>query len=417
MSFTIGHTAFTNGPDSGSISRSGGQIAFTLDINLGSLAAAQVADHQLRGYAEEGHPTPVIWDDDGTWGGFYKVVSVSVSPIENYLGNGVMSAQITLERLSESFEIFASNSITRPVNEHAVTPSRLQAVPSTRHFHESDNAATNDTRTTIGGRLMKMTKTEATSRYALRPGDFYDGAVLIEEYYESKWSPLSGRQRLATGATATTWSTPPSPRYPGANNYRVSNGLVRFSFVGESIKVEKSTASAWHPVTLVNLVEVGSVPLVPAGEPTILRNDPLGVTLRYPMGGVPSTGAPIGAGYAPFLDISLRRGTLSATLVLSNKGAEFSTLVAAAIGSTGQTLITGASHATNADANGNRWIIGSEYDLVVVGDPVVIIGTDITSFASAPFFVGAYDLDNDAPADLVNEYWAAIIEEQLPVSL
>jgi len=426
MSFTIGHTVFTNGPDSGSIVRSGGQIAFMLDINLGSLSDTQAADQQLRGYAEMGNPVPVIWQDDPTWDGYYVFTSVSVSPIENYLGNGVMSAQLTMQLSPGTMEVMSTYS-SRPIDQSSVTPTPIQACPRTANFRTgSTSTSAKNWRSLVGGLYSEFAPREATYQYDTKPGDFYVGAAIVEELYDGEWHIITGTSLISMSSAPSTRSAATSvPAAPAAANYRISNGLIRVSILGTGIKVEVGTPAAWQQVGVfeTEIDETGGA-LEPTREPRVLRNNPLEVTLRYPMrGSTVTTGSDLKR--VPFLDVTVQRGQMFVSFLVSDLENFTDSPTFGSATTVACTSVTGGIHSTSADSNGHRWVAATDLDIQAsdLTDGGMTIDTSVVDSRDYGFMIGV-NRDAETTADepgswtvgeVISQYWGAVAEDQIAV--
>lgn len=99
--FKIGVVEFDCGHDSGG-ARYGDTSVYKVEIDPGCLYDANAMRWQLQGY--KGKIVGVTWDDDPMVDGIYRLDDVSVSPIQNYLATGRMSANVVLKRMPDLME-------------------------------------------------------------------------------------------------------------------------------------------------------------------------------------------------------------------------------------------------------------------------------------------------------------------------
>jgi hypothetical protein len=99
--FKIGVVEFDCGHDSGG-ARYGDTSVYRVEIDPGCLYDANAMRWQLQGY--KGKLVGVTWADDPMVDGIYRLEDVSVSPIQNYLATGRMSANVVLKRMPDLME-------------------------------------------------------------------------------------------------------------------------------------------------------------------------------------------------------------------------------------------------------------------------------------------------------------------------
>jgi hypothetical protein len=263
----------------------------------------------------------------------------------------VFGITVQLERLTGySNPVFEHvvQSVVR-TNPHGIaTPTFLFLMSSNASGNETDYrgfaAATGNSfviTTTESASLINWTGTApgalGSVRFAVPPGNYYDGSARLEIKYGSTWFPVVGR---SIPRTTTPW--------------RISNGQVRLTSAdgGTSGTLEVFNGSAWESQNVCHVLGsfANSYPIGqsgPAGSATsltVLRSSPEQVTVRIAQSSRDWT-------------YSIQAGAFHATatftgLVAEQNGVSFTATNAC-------TAITAGIRRTSNDANGNRLIFAT----------------------------------------------------------
>lgn len=222
MSMTIGRCSLSDDPNGGSIRVSGDRLVFNADLTGSSADDVLAKLHQLAGLVgnTDEPAVPFTWSEDARFDGFYRVVSIEVTPSTVFLVTGSAQFRIELERVPN----FAAPHLETIVgslvrtNVHSVTApagilmcqydggsyAREWPVPATYTWTLEDGS------TKVYGNLAAP-KAAATYSGFIRPADYYKSCCKLEVQYGSTWYPVHGSQ-LPIGVGA---------------NWRISNGAVR----------------------------------------------------------------------------------------------------------------------------------------------------------------------------------------------
>ena len=348
MSMTIGRCSLTEDPSGSSLTVSGNVVSFSLREPASSVDDCKAKMQQLSGLLEnmDEEVFPLTWTEDATFDGFYKVLSLRLSPLPVYLSTGFFEFDITVQRIGGGFARPQFESIVQQVvrtNSHGVTaPAGFDLSWYAGTNTEADVAFSGIWNLTLAEGSQKWhtlnAPTGPTSYYvSTRAADYYLNTARVEVLYGATWYPVMGQQvPLGTGV-----------------NWRISNGAVRLyptSVSGNG----RFTVEAYRPAdglwigkeygiitaasTFVNATGTSSDP----GSLKIVKNSPEIVVVRV------RQQAEAGAQF----DFTLRKGDLWAELAVMQPtgatsqtwGVQFSSAVAS-------TSSTGAIRSTAATSS------------------------------------------------------------------
>jgi hypothetical protein len=188
---------------------------------------------------------------------------------------------------------------------------------------------------------------------------------------------------------------------PPLSVWEMSNGLVRLmSGASGSVTVWCWDSGEWRSAKGFKFYAAADLTTAP--EFTVLRNEPEEVAVRLSYPGTPGRTT---------VDLSLRRGARFVTGVIKrHSSAELG--VSRSVSETG-TAVTGGMRATSADADGNRYVVGSSRS-VATSSGGAISAAGITTF---DFFIGhevnSSPSTGDAFADLLLQYLGSPGREQV----
>jgi hypothetical protein len=345
-----------------------------------SKSAARARYRNVRGL--RGMVVPVVFGDKQVASGFYEVTSASSTLMDFAQGRVItVDWSMTLERIGGERDVEFESRVPTIANSTELagqTPSFWHAPPP-------------------------LTK------------DYYTGSTVpsASVVRESAEGPVTVYRGIPANV-APRWTCPvagymdASPRllfdgirHAGAESpdlvvWQLDNALLRVLGGGDG----SFSVSAWDPdvddwasvksyVPTVNGIALTGVP-----ELSVLRNDPEKATVRlfYPTAPGRAT-----------VDLGLRRGARYVTGVLKRHSA--ATLGVARTAAEAASVVTGGLRATSADADGNRFVMGSSRTLTTSTGTAAISKSAQTSF---DFFlgheVGSSPAAGDAFADLLAQY-------------
>jgi hypothetical protein len=287
VTLLIGRTVLDD-PDE--VKVSGDEITFVADLLCSSPVEMQVKRQQLANLVgnKDEEVIPLVWSDDPTFNGFYRVKSVNLGSHPVMLTTGyVPPATISLQRIgggyaNPTFEVIGT-SIVR-TNGHGaslgLTPSLFIPDSVTYDLDGFSSVATSDTRPAADGATVQILATGDPNgrsyRFDVSPESYYQASCLVEVEVGGVWFPVVGRQA------------------PRSVRWRISNGVVRITSAssGAGATFEAWTGSAWVSQG-ISLLETGITPR-PIGRwtpglgagasrdipVTVLRNSPETVSLR-----------------------------------------------------------------------------------------------------------------------------------------
>jgi len=352
MSVTIGRAVIGCGPSVVQHDGNRVQLAFTV-TDLVSVDAAGVLRQQLLGLTEPGQSDiPVRATDDEFLNGIYRVESVNVAPLPLFYTTGVFQFTISMMWLGEAPPVEVRTRYGLRENSHgilaaAVTP--VITIPNVEWWGTDSTAFTSSVATVAGSEqvINIVDNTGAGTvnvAFIVDSVEFYRGAARVEYTLDTgvSWHVAVG-QHL------------PTLDFPASGRVRITNGIVRLTIGGYGLEVERwsSATGTWLGATYEFRAPPFTVNRDFAGkaQPTIIRNDPAGVTVRWFVDG---------GGVA---DITLLRGwshvegrSTTAMAVVNNP----SILIKMAEVSLGLgALITGGMQRSSVDADGSRWVLMS----------------------------------------------------------
>ena len=182
--------------------------------------------------------------------------------------------------------------------------------------------------------------------------------------------------------------------------WTVSNGLVRLTPTATGVQVEAWSGSpgGWRSPSEWRFTVAGAQ-LTGTPEMTILQNDPEQVRIRLTYAGTPGRIT---------VDLALRRGSRFVTGVMKRHSAATLGLQRSPSAVAVDTP-TGGIRQTAADADGNRFVVGSSKTLTASGASatVSLAGTTVLDFFIG-HAIGAAPQAGDAFADLLAQYLGTV---------
>ena len=210
MTLTLGRTTLAD-PDGDSIKVTGDTLEFTAELDATTLQELKARRQQLAGYVNnpDEEAIPLIWSEDSTFDGFYRVQNIVIPSQATMLTNYyVPPVTVSLRRVggyaNPWFEI-TTQSVVRTNGHSITTPSTIIATGPAQPT-SSDNvvdlypdlgsATTSPIRYTSDGYELRCFRdaapqTVTSVRYVARPEWFYKGAATLEvQYGTSTWYPV-----------------------------------------------------------------------------------------------------------------------------------------------------------------------------------------------------------------------------------
>jgi hypothetical protein len=365
---------------------------------------------QWIGLNDEPDAVPLVSTRQPQLTGMYQVLSATVDWVASLtINGGTVSYSAELRRLkpasAAAIHEIQYQTAKRSTDEHAVTSAGAVWLPGTR-THTDFAPAVALTRNTIdesgviGGLVPGggTAGTVGTLSFSIAATDFYQAACTVEIRYngsDSPWVPVQGTQ------------IPNVPFY----DLRVTNGVNRFTWTnttgtvhtaGKQIVLEHVivtggvyTWAVYATTEIFGAVNSSAGFTEPIATPTILRNTPESVVVRYPV--------TAGADAFGYFTVTINRGDSFATLatdpqilfVWMNKT------------SNDNTALVGGRR-SDATSNGYGWTL-------LTTDPVTLSTSDSMQIAETSatvqvLAVGPYsssvttDADYD---DLAAQWWLA----------
>jgi hypothetical protein len=428
LSFSIGRVDF--GDQLAGVSIDGDRVTFTVHLIETSQAALQARRQQMLGLANnpDEDVVPVVFSDDATLDGFYRVEAVSATMDQMVLvGHYMLNCTVSLTRIpgytAPLVEMDAS-AVVR-TNACGATAGEPAAIASAWHA----SASTYDS-LTVGGTLgVARTGSDGVVSVAGQTAPFtrvtnafpsiagrYSGTCRIEVRYGGTWYTVVGQQVPASAA----------------GNWRISNSLVRFTYATYTgtaatvggLQVEVWDGGAWRDTVTMKLGTwdgaaftdaawvggdgIGSTSVasgaIEAAPVRVLRNSPETVTIGFYKANTATQ------------FVSLDMGAMFCTLTTRAIGAvqpflrPVGTETAAGVG-TGAIWTTDPARVRSTnDANGNRYWIGYVQNSGgTTQNGGVRHGANITSGTAVTFGIGVV-LDGSSAAagntglDLAEQY-------------
>jgi hypothetical protein len=423
-SFTLGRAALLNGPScvpfparfseqpDGRIRLSGVYHPEAVandspELRTGRRLAFQ---QQWIGLNDEPDAVPLISTRQPQLTGMYQVESATVDWVASLtINGGTVEYSAVLRRLkpasAAAIHEVQYQTAKRSTAEHAVTAAGTIWLPGTRTHTDYVPAAeltrnTIDGSGVIGGLVPSggTAGTVGTLSFGIAATDFYQAACGVEIRYggsDSPWVAVQGAQ------------IPNVPFY----DVRITNGVNRFTWTntGSVVKemlfehvIESGGVYSWATYLIAEIrPSVGGTS--PVGTPTILRNTPESVVIRYPV--------TAGSDAFAYYTVSINRGDSFVTVATDpTEVAFFATPFA-------NSAMTGGRR-SNDTTNGYGWALLSAEEALSVGGIYTLI--EETTGAVQVFALGPYsstvttDADYD---DLASQWWLAAGYTQRAVSL
>jgi hypothetical protein len=358
MSVTIGR-AGTGGvtlDDPDSVRITGSTLELSGDTLPASVAAMKALRDQLVGLTvnPDEPVVPFTWSEDSSLDGFVRVAAAQAEYVPTSLSTGYVRWSATLERVNTDgvFEVKVVAAIL--TNNHSVTISNYdEADDKFADIHGIPGADLGDWGVTLSGPYALTTATgdlgvwfgyqnyglNASSwmQYVVTPGDYYDGACLIEASIGGTWYPISGRSL---------------PRDVTATDVRISNGILRVGWTATRLQVAPYDGSQWdaakdYKVGIYDWADAEVDAWSAVSRVAILRNSPEQIVVRLWI-----------TIYSRHhtVDLTLTRGrrTVTGYAFAPNQGG-FNPLGVAVATAEASTSQTWGIVATSADAAGNKF--------------------------------------------------------------
>jgi hypothetical protein len=424
MSFTIGRTVLD---DPSVVKVSGDDI--TLEVDLEALSGPQMKAmrQQLAGLVgnRDEEAFPVIWTDDSTFDGFYRVQSIMVPSSPRMLDTGYTPpAQVSLKRVggyaNPWFEL-TTQAVVRTNGHGITTPSTVIATGPAQPV-SSDNvvdlypdlgsATTSPIRNTSDGYELRCFRVAAprtltSVRFVARPEWFYKGAATLEvQYGTSTWYPVVGTQLYDHGATA--------PGGSPISAWRISNGIVRMtsttgfsSSATGTFEIWDNAASAWEVQPAFGFSGQGGPgnvgPRAIIKAPVVVRNGPEHVIVRIQSSRLSETW-------------SIQRGAHFVTCDIYDPAAAGGSKIGL-VGVSGSAITGGVVEAGN-NGTGNRMVFACVAGALTRSADTANTAVQPSSAAASQTFMvgcelaGTGSLAGNQAADLVNQFVGAVAWRQ-----
>lgn len=332
---------------------------------------------------------PVVFTDKEQLTGFYRV-DAARSALTKAAGGQVLNAvwQLSLTRLGNDADLeFESRvpTIQRSTELEGVATSFWHAPPvgATSYYTGSTVPASSVVRASADGDVTVHTgiPVDVAPRWTAPAEKYLAGSVRVL---------FDGHRHAGT-------VTPPH------TSWELTNGLVQVTGAGPVFTISAWDDGAWRSPKGYRFYAAGSLTTAP--ELTVLRSEPEETILRFTYPTSPGRST---------VDLSLRRGARFITGVIKRHAAAVLGINRTAAESV--TLVTGGARATSADADGNRFVMGSSRVVGTSLDTAAISDSAVTRF---DFFLGhelgASPAAGDAYADLLGQYLGTAGDETRPV--
>jgi hypothetical protein len=383
---TIGRLTFTS-PSQLTDTRSGNTRSLSINGKFvaDTLAEVKYLRDELLSCANGYYTVPFIWQGDTSLEGYVKVNSASVNT--NRVMVGGYDYSIDLEYLGNMGEIEFETQFSGALieNDHSITSTTAQIyAPPTNHYsHSHSSDPTNFIRSGEDGDLQVKFGSSIRSynaKYLVDPSDFYKNAC---EVYSDDVSDIT---RLRCGLESPNNSP---------SSVKLQNGLVQMTFdntLTESRFVTKCYDGDGYKSTHTFAISRGTSETEWQGWRSIqiLKNEPEVATIR-----LTSYYDATARDQRLTFDITLRRGARHFSGVATQwSSGQFNIKPTATVP---YTDATSYSYMTNADADGNRIVLGSPQNFDVDATNGGIETTSNT--ATMKFFIG-YEFDGDSASSI-----------------
>jgi hypothetical protein len=378
---TVGGIAFreeVDALDDGATVRIRGQESHPPQL----LAAVEGAHHNIASMrvlaSADDLLVPVVFTDKGALTGFYRIKEAR-SELVRYFNGGYQKAdwQLTLERVGTSRDVEAESwlpLIARPddiVGTQTAVFWHAPAIGATSYFTGA---------TSPSGQIDRPGEDGIVRVYTGLPTDHPRWTVRADDY-------LRGGARISFDTIRRIGLLTPSVAV-----WEMTNSLVKVApgTAGRIVVSCFENSIYRSPATFE--FTVAGVALGVQPELTILRNDPeeVVVSLTYPT-----------APGRVIVDLSLRRGARFVTGAIRRNAS--ASLGVTEVGTAATTAVTGGVRQTTADADGNRFVLGSSRNatLNAAAGGITFTGTRLDFFAGHEVDPGQA---GDLYADLLSQY-------------
>jgi len=360
---------------------------------------------QWIGLNDEPDAVPLVATRQPQLSGMYAVESASINWMRALtVAGGTVEYSATLRRVkpaaSSAIYELQYETAARPVDVYAVTPAGLLWVPESSRFTDFDGTTvtrvTGDGLGVVGGAPVASAAVGSVGsvQFGLSAQNYYQAACTIE---------------ISHGGPGDSWVEVQGTQIPAVNYYevRITNDLVRLTWTNDSnILFERAvsdgaTGVVWSTVNSFSVA--ADVTLTPAGAPTVIRNSPESVTVRYPTNN--------GDYSSRYVSMTINRGDSFATLGQNAEATGVDVL-----GGPASTLVTGGARSDAVNAAGFGWVvIASTAVTGSAGSLSVAAGSTATTFG-----IGAYTSTAETTADfsdVIAQWWLAAGYTQRAVSL
>lgn len=437
--FTVGRATLMNGatgtPFPGEIRElAGGRInisgVYHPEILAGESAVLRDArrlafQQQWVGLSGEPDAVPVVSTKQPQLTGMYLVESSSVDWVRSLTVNaGTVAYSAVLKRVLPASALAVHEiqyqTAKRSTATHAVTAAGTMWLPGTRTHTDFDlglpfvdlSRNTIDGGGVVGGLVPGggTAGTVGSVSFGIAAENFYQGGCTVEIRHggaSTPWVPVQGTQiqnvnfddiRISNGVVRMTWLDPNpsgslSEKYISLENVRVSGGVYSYQeFAGQ--RIYESDAYA------------GSAFIYPVASPTIVRNTPESVVIRYAVAR--------GLDAYRYYTITINRGDSFATITTTVTTVNLTFAAPSHLSS----AMTGGRR-SNVVTNGYGWAL-------MTPDPIPsvtfsgAIQITASTLGSQTWAVGPYSstVTDDADyTDLASQWWLAAGYTQRAVSL
>jgi len=389
MTFSIGRAGLDVTLDNpGKVTDTGDKVTFEQQAQTcSSLNDFRFLQWQLLGMKDNPDEpfVPVVWSDDPSFTGYYRVTNVEVGLVVPSLVSFTFPWKVELERVPQfaqpSMQLLSVGSLrTNAAGITSGTEIDFYGLPNTTWTPLSGSGApggfsANENRTLNGSTQFWFNGVAGSNRgsqVGIPPADFYTGAARLE------WS-------LDGGSTWRAFTGRSLPNVPYA--VRIINDLVTARFASSSSLdltftsyngSSYGTGKTWRPAAGAGLTTYPGT----WASVVVMRNSPSGVSLRFTRGVDSGTGAP----YTPYtFDMTLRPGACFIACQATD-----TTTIQAIKRTTNEagTNITGGIRATANDAtSGHRYVLSTP--VAFTTDTTVGAIRQNASGSAWPFMIGA----------------------------
>lgn len=276
---------------------------------------------------------PVVFTDKDSLTGFYRV-SGARSAYEKLQSGAVATAtwELALTRVGTGRDVEIESRVLR-----IARPDDLAGTQTASFWHApAVGAPSYFTGPTVPSGTIDRVGEDGTVRvYTGIPADTARWTIRAEDY-------LRGAARIVCDGIRRAGLISPA-----AAAWSLSNSLVQVTGSGAAIVLTCFDSGTYRsPATFA--FTVNGAPLTGAPELTILRNEPEEVAVRLSYQAAPGQ---------VLVDLALRRGARFVTGVVKRHGA--GVLGVVETGTAATTAVTGGVRRSSADADGNRFVLGS----------------------------------------------------------